>query len=287
MASASAKRPVRKWTCPTCHRLRQTQFCAQCGEQPLRPRDLSILDLLAQLTKSVSKVDGRLIRSFRALIVAPGRLTVAYVRGERRNYLPPLTVFLVANALFFAMQSLTSTNILSSTLESHLRVQDWSPLAQSMVGWELASRNIGLADFAVRFNAAAVFYAKTMIVVMALAFSTILPLAFYGRHKRFGVHVVFATHLYSFVLLLYCVSLLVAELQLLSGGAGLASPNVDTFLTLANLLICFAYLYVAIGAVYGAQGLPRVAKAALLAISVSAIVVGYRFMIFLVALYGA
>jgi hypothetical protein len=196
-------------------------------------------------------------------------------------------MFLIANALFFTTQSLTNTNILSSTLKSHMRVQDWSPLAQELVSGQLASRQIDLADFANRFNSAAVFYAKTLIIVMALAFSTLLPLAFYGKHKKFGVHIVFAIHLYTFVLLLFCGSLLIAEADLISGGAGLDSPNVDTFLSITNLLICFAYMQIAIGAVYGAAGLPRILKAALLAVAISAIVIAYRFAIFLVALYGA
>ncbi|MEO8175844.1 MAG: DUF3667 domain-containing protein [Sphingomicrobium sp.] len=253
----------------------------------MRPRDLTVLDLLAQLTKSLSKVDRRLIRSFRALVTKPGSLTASYISGQRRKYLAPLSLFLIANALFFATQSLTKTNIFSSTLESHLRVQDWSPLAQELVGRHLASSQISYAVFADRFNAAALLYAKSLIIVMALVFSAILPLAFYGTHRRLGVHIVFAIHLYSFVLLLFCGSLLIAEAHLLSAGAGLDSPPVDTALTIINLLVCFIYLHIAIGVVYGATGLPRLVKAALLAVAVPAIVVGYRFLIFLVALYGA
>jgi hypothetical protein len=53
-----------------------------------------------------------------------------------------------------------------------------------------------------------------------------------------------------------------------------------------NLLACAAYLYLAIGPVYGAQGWRRVLQATLLSLIVGAIVLGYRFVLFLIALYG-
>jgi hypothetical protein len=61
---------------------------------------------------------------------------------------------------------------------------------------------------------------------------------------------------------------------------------VDNVLTVINLLACATYLYFATGAVYAARGAMRVVKAATLAIAVGAIVLGYRFLVFLITLYG-
>jgi hypothetical protein len=49
-----------------------------------------------------------------------GVLTVAYVQGRRLPYIGPFQLFLLSNVLFFAMQSQTNTNIVSSPLDSHL-----------------------------------------------------------------------------------------------------------------------------------------------------------------------
>ena len=57
-------------------------------------------------------------------------------------------------------------------------------------------------------------------------------------------------------------------------------------LSLFNLATCAAYIYLAIGPVYGAQGATRLAKAALLPLAVGAIVLGYRFVLFLITLFG-
>jgi len=62
---------------------------------------------------------------------------------------------------------------------------------------------------------------------------------------------------------------------------------VDDVLTALNLLVCTAYIYLAIRRVYGATGAWRVVQAIVLAVAVAAIVVGYRFLLFLITLYAA
>jgi hypothetical protein len=277
---------MKKWSCPSCGRVRATSYCPACGEEPLRERDLSLQDLIGQFARALSSIDGRLVRSFRALLTRPGALTEAYVAGRRRSYLGPLPLFLLANALFFAVQSVTRFDIFSSPLDSHLHHQDWSVLAQQMVAARLADRGLSLAAYAPLFNHAAVLNAKALIVLMALVFVPFLPALFHGAHRRFGAHVVFALHLYAFILLLLSFSLLLAQGQLLAGGDGLASPAVDMALTLFNLAAFAAYLYFAVS-FYGSRGLPRLAKAVALALAVGTISVGYRFAIFMITLHMA
>jgi hypothetical protein len=278
---------MKKWTCPSCGRTRATAFCPSCGEEPLRPRDLSVPDMSTQFLRAFSNLDARLARSFWTLLARPGALTEAHVAGRRRAWLGPLQIFFLANAIFFAIQSFTHFNILSSTLESHLTQQDWSPVAQALTDRRLAAKSVTLAAFAPGFDRAAILNAKAMIILMALAFVPVLPLVFRGARKRFGAHVIFALHLYAFILLLFCLSLLLAEAQLRLGGRGLASPAVDMALTLFNLAICTTYLWFAIGSFYGARGVMRGVKALGLAFLVGMIMLAYRFAIFLITLYSA
>ena len=100
------------------------------------------------------------------------------------------------------------------------------------------------------------------------------------------VHVVFSLHLYTFLLLVFCVALLAAKLSALLGFGGLDAPRVDNVLSVANLAIGATYLYLAVGPVYGAAGAARLVKAAGLALAVAAIVLGYRFLLFVITLYG-
>jgi hypothetical protein len=273
------------WKCPGCKRVRQTRFCSQCGEERLRRHDLTLRDLARQFAKGLSSVDGKLLRSSRAILAGPGTLTAAYVQGERRRFVSPLALFLIANALFVGMQSLTGMSILSSPLNSHLHVQDWREVAQSLVARRLAATHETLANYTPRFDRAVTFNAKALMILMVLAFAPVVALLFRGRHQTIGVHVVFAMHLYAFVLVLFCASLALAEGDAMVGGGGLSSPNVDTVLSLLNLIACGVYIYLAIGPTYAASGVARYAKAAVLTTAVACLFVGYRFLIFLITLY--
>lgn len=234
----------------------------------------------------MTSVDGKLLRSSRAILIRPGTLTAAYVRGERRHYLGPLALFLLANALFFGMQAITQVDVLSTPLESHLAVQDWKILAQKLVAGRLALTHETLDAYAPRFNEAATFNAKALMVLMVLAFAPILALLFRARHRAAGAHVVFALHLYAFVLVLLCGSIAIAQVDRMMGGEGLGSPLVDTLLSLFNLSACAAYLYLAIGPAYAARGVARYGVTAILAVSMAALFIGYRFAIFLITLYS-
>ena len=262
-----------------------TPYCPACGESPPSSRDLTLRGLFHQLFHAFSSIDGRLLRSFRCLVTRPGALTVAYVQGRRIRYLGPFQLFLVANVLFFAMQSLTNTNIVSSTLDSHLHNQDWQAVAQRLVSQRLETMQTTLDLYAPIFDRAIVLHAKSFIILMVLPFAILLPILFYRNRQPFVAHAVFSLHFYAFLLLLFCVSLTVAAVDVLLGGAGLNSPRMDNALSVINLAACATYLYVATGTVYGASGAIRVVKALALALAVAGILLGYRFVLFLFTLY--
>ncbi len=262
-----------------------TPFCPACGERPIAPVDLSVKGIGAQLMKTVAGVDGRLLRSLRALLGDPGSLTLAYGEGRRKPLVGPFQLFLIANVFFFAVQSLTHLRVFSSSLDSHLHQQDWSALAQDLVARRLAAIPTTLDRFAPLFDRAVVLNAKSLVIAMAVPFALLLPLVFHRSRRPFSIHVVFALHLYAFLLLLFSLALAIATAQVALGGAGLASAPVDNALT-ALILACSAvYIYMASGKVYSAAGWSRIASALLLAVAVGVIVVGYRFAIFLVTLY--
>jgi hypothetical protein len=67
----------------------------------------------------------------------------------------------------------------------------------------------------------------------------------------FVAHIVFSLHLYTFLPLLFFVSLAIAAIDMLFGGAGLNSAAIDNILSVFNLAVCAVYLYIETGRVYG------------------------------------
>lgn len=275
------------WTCPTCGRAVSTPFCAECGERPRDPRDLTLRGLVQLVFHSFSSLDGRVLRSFRSLLARPGALSVAYERGQRVATIGPFQLFFLVNVAFFGIQSLTHTKIFSSTLASHLHHQDWSTLAQRLVARRLETLHTTLADFAPLFDRAAELHAKSLIVLMVVPFALLLPLVFRRSAKPFGAHAVFALHLYAFLLVLFSGSAVSAGMAGRFGGAGLDSRGMDLVLTFFDLAVCAAYLGLATRTFYGTRGAVQALQVAGLTVAVGAIALGYRFTIFLISLYGA
>jgi hypothetical protein len=261
------------------------RFCPRCGEQRLRPDDLSMRDLATQFVKDTSSVDGKLMRSWRSLLTRPGHLTAAHISGERRRYITPLALFFIGNAIFVGVQSLTGINVLSSPLASHLNSQDWSAFAQDLVRDRLADRHLTLDAYSPVFDRSVIFNAKALILLMALFFAPLPAVIFQNRHRPAGVHFVFALHLYAFVLMLLSVSVLIAEVDALLGGGGLRSSAVDKSLSLLNVVVCGVYLYLATGKVYRTSGWAKFFATLFLTAAVALLFVGYRFAIFLITFY--
>lgn len=274
------------WTCPTCKVTVTTPFCARCGEEPIPPRDLALRGLAEKLGNALTNIDARAARSAWKLLRHPGELTLAWVSGIRKPYVAPFQLFLLANVLFFALQWTTGANVFSSSLDSHLHHQDWSELAQSVLSERLTETHTTVEQYAPTFDRAVVLNAKSLILLMTLPFALLLPLVFLRERRPFMTHLIFSLHLYTFLLLLFCVALLAAKLSALLGFGGLDAPIVDNVLSVANLVACALYAYLAIGLVYGTTGAARVAKALVLVLAVAAIVLGYRFALFFITLYG-
>lgn len=95
-------------------------------------------------------------------------------------------------------------------------------------------------------------------------------------------HVVFSLHVYTFLLLLFCLALLAAGSSASLGFGGLETAAMDNALSVFNFAACALYLYLAAGVVYETRGARRAVQALSLAVAVALIVIGYRFAMFLI-----
>ncbi len=161
--------------------------------------------------------------------------------------------------LFFAVQSLTATNIFGTSLDSHLHHQDWSALAQELRRAAAGRRGTTLRVYAPTFDQAVVLHAKSLVILMVLPFPPLLPLCSrVAASRRMGHGGLFSSPLRVLDAALLGRGL-VAAVERGSAG-GLASPRVDNVLSLINVAACAAYLYLAMGPAYGASGGVRVSR---------------------------
>jgi hypothetical protein len=270
--------------CPTCRKAVSSAFRPDCGEHLLDSDALTLRGLAEQIWNSLTSVDGKLIRSLLTLVAQPGALTVAYRQGRRKPYLGPVPLFLMANVLFFAAESLLRSSVFATPLAMHLEQQPWSVFAPTWVANRLAALHTTLAEFTPVFDQALALHARSWIIVMVLSFTPVPALVFRARHLPVAAHAVFALHLYAFLLLLLCAGTIV---EALLGAPAPLAPWVDPVVSSALLAACAAYLYTALGRVYDSRGARRALEVAVLTVGVAALVLGYRFALFALTLYTA
>jgi len=277
--------PESLWICPSCELEVASRFCPRCGEEALKPLELSLRTLATKVLHAATSIDGKLVRTAWRLVRSPGELTLAYLTGQRKRYIAPLQLFLLANLLFFAVQSMTRTNIFGASLDSHLHHQDWSELARSLVDSHLARRQMTLDAYAPAFDRAAVVNAKSLVIVMTLPFAALLIALLRGGRRPIIAHAILALHLYSFLLLLFCVELSITEMVVLAGGPGLDAAVMDNLWSIVALAACAAWILAALRRLFAQRGPAWIARGLLLALAAGALVPGYRFLVFLVTLY--
>jgi uncharacterized protein DUF3667 len=277
---------VATWTCPSCAHAVSTPYCPTCGERPHSARDLTLRGLLDQAFEAMTNIDGRMLRSLRWLVTRPGHLTVAYVEGRRKPFLAPIQLFLVANVLFFAVESMTGGTVFSTPLQSHLHTQPWSDAMRPLIARRLASLDTTAAAYAPQFDAAVALHARSLILLMAVWFTALPALVFRRSRQPFAAHAVFSLHLYAFTLVLLSAGTIVPAVPQLWGATRSESDWLDHALSISLVAACAVYLYVAVGAVYGERGVSRMLKCAALTIGATAIFLGYRFVLLLITLYS-
>jgi hypothetical protein len=252
----------------------------------MQARDLTLRGLTEQIFEAFTNIDGRLIRSLRALVFRPGALTVAFLNGRRKPYIGPVTLFLIANVVFFAMESLTGGTIFTAPLHSHLHNQPWSDFAQQLVTQRLQAKQTTLALYAPAFDKAIGLNARSLIIFMALSFALAPLLVFFRSRLPLMAHAVFALHFYTVVLLLLSVATAITAVGLWLGSAAQVSEGADYVLSLTLLIACAVYLYFAIRTVHGARGGSRILKTFALTVAVTIILLGDRFVLLLITLYS-
>jgi hypothetical protein len=87
-------------SCANCGTPLQGPYCHVCG-QPERTPMRELTALTQDAIEYLLDVDARVWRTLRDLMLRPGRLTEAYLAGQRMSFLPPLRLYLVASALLF------------------------------------------------------------------------------------------------------------------------------------------------------------------------------------------
>ena len=92
--------------CLNCGAAVNGNFCGECGQR-LGEQGVSLRDWLTSAVAAAMDLDGRLLRTLRLCVTAPGRLARDYDSARRVGYQSPLRLYFIVSAPIIALMALS------------------------------------------------------------------------------------------------------------------------------------------------------------------------------------
>ena len=127
--------------CANCTHPFETAFCPQCGQKRAHP-GIKLGEVIGDFASGIFNVDAPILRTFREFVVAPGRVTRAFLAGKRKTYTPPVRYFLFGVAYYFIMRWLLNWDPVDSAVEASTGLPAADTPAMRVNHW--MSRNVNL-----------------------------------------------------------------------------------------------------------------------------------------------
>ncbi len=232
--------------------------------------------------------DGKVFRSLKLLLSSPGLLTAEYMRGRRKPYLAPLSLFLIVNLVFFVVYPYFNLDSLTTRLENHMTIQPYAPLIRGFVTRQLARSHQTPEQFAQRFDEVASVEAKSLVIVMVPLFALLTALLQAGRGQHLVRHLTFATHFVAAWLIMTGLSLGTVDVFVMVFGRQhrwYVGGQLEFAVVVGLVSLQAIYLWFAFRAAY-AEGRASAAWKAIAASVANIVVVltAYRFILFFATL---
>ncbi|APV49673.1 hypothetical protein BWI17_08270 [Betaproteobacteria bacterium GR16-43] len=195
-------------------------------------------------------LEGALWRTLKALLV-PGKLTLEYFAGRRRQYVLPLRLYLTASLLFFLVVKVIAPHAefrvvtfgegTSATTQSTPRggialtcTNGSVPCEKVKARLQARYGDLSQAQLGAMVRDRLVAYSPYAMFLLLPIFAFLTRVAYWRRPRNYGEHLVFAFHVHSFAFFV---------------GSIAAAVGIVMIETLAAAI----YLALALGAVFGGR----------------------------------
>lgn len=137
--------------------------------------------------------------------MSPGKLSADYAEGKRRKYMKPISIFFLANLIYFLFPLLNTftTNLSIQTGVNFVH----SDLAESWVRSEISELDISYEEYELLYDTKTAELSKLLIILMAIFIAGFFSIIHLGSKRNLlADHLTIALELMSFILL-FCLQL--------------------------------------------------------------------------------
>ncbi len=237
--------------CTNCDIPYEGNFCPNCGEKRFTSHSLSLAHHAEETLEGLTHFDNKFFRTIKTLVTKPGEISLDNVQGRTVRFVKAFQLFLIINLIVFMVPIF---NPFSLPLHSYVTYTPFTNYGtKEAVKKEVETRNISYKEYEAKFNERMHATSKGYIILFIPLYALLFSLFFFNTKKRFGEHLVFATHFMSFVLIIFLFMSLIIEGLILAavslfGYKGYV--DFDGLMVVSLALILFTYLFFSIRRFY-------------------------------------
>src|SRR5690606_17932489 len=97
-------------SCLSCGAPLNGKYCSQCGEKTVHKEDKTVAHYFGEFLHMMSHADSKFLKSLKYIFFKPGLLSKEYIAGRKKPYSAPLTMFIVANLIYYLFPVIDALN---------------------------------------------------------------------------------------------------------------------------------------------------------------------------------
>ncbi|QHT66790.1 DUF3667 domain-containing protein [Rhodocytophaga rosea] len=191
-------------TCKSCGNIFAGKYCNSCGEKRIEPADLSIWHYVSSIFQALTSTDHKLWRTLKVILMSPGTLSRYYMEGRRIQYLTPVSIFFLANLIYFLIPYFETFN---SSLHTQTHLLPHSKIALEMVNEYLEKHQLNEQEFRKMYEAKSTETAKLLLIALVMLTSLPIGLINFRKQPYISGHITFAFETVTFNLLVNTIAL--------------------------------------------------------------------------------
>lgn len=274
-------------TCRSCQSAFSGSFCSKCGEKVLEPSEKSIRSFFSSLFHEMTTLDGKFLRTLVLMLRKPGEVSYHYMNGRRVPFYKPVSMFFVANLLYFLFPPVTALN---SGLYIQMNMLPHSKWATAIVNKYLATHQLSLETFTMQFDMQATTMSKIFLVLLIAYFSIPLTLVNFNRRMYFSDHLLVSLEACSLIILVafFTIPWLIRFFVAVGGWAGFHWEFLltDLYGSIVSMLALLYFFYQLERKAYSQQEWKALGKAAFLIFCFFVVLQTYRATLFFITMWS-
>ncbi|MEQ8470655.1 MAG: DUF3667 domain-containing protein [Marinoscillum sp.] len=227
--------------CKSCGNTFYGPYCNECGEKVLHQEDRTLRYFLGELINALTFADTKLLVTLKSILLTPGQFSSDWTEGKRRFYMKPISVFFLANFLYFLIPIYNTFNT-NLHIQTHAFQNLHSPLAERWVDEKIAQLDISYEEYETAYDAKSSELSKLLLIALVVFMVIFFWLIHWGgERKLMADHLTVSFELMTFVILfaLQVIGALIFGLSMV----GMAFLNSEMYLSSIMLLVLCYFLF--------------------------------------------